>query len=95
MEVQVTAGSLVRTIVGREISGMIGQIVSQLQTEVTPVVAGFLSAGISASRMLELENRLAASQSRRPIKQPDFALDESRPSLWYIRAEDRLCDRCR
>ena len=59
MDVQVKAGSLVRTIVDQEISGIVGKIVSQLQTELTSVVAGFLSAGISASGMLKLENRLA------------------------------------
>jgi hypothetical protein len=59
MDVQVKAGSLVRTITDRGISGTVGKIVSHLRTELTSVVAGFLSSGISASGMLKLENRLA------------------------------------
>ncbi len=71
MDVQVKAGSLVRTIVDQEISGIVGKIVSQLQTELTSVVAGFLSTGVSASGMLKLENRLAecVRESARKILQ--------------------------
>ncbi len=63
MDVQVKAGSLVRTIVDREISGMVGKIVSQLQSEMTSIVSkivsNFLSEGISAAGMHKLENHLA------------------------------------
>lgn len=41
MDVQVKAGSLVRTIVDREISRIVGKIVSQLQSEMTSVVSDF------------------------------------------------------
>ncbi len=71
MDVQVKAGSLVSTIVDREFSGMLGKIVSQLQSEMTSVVSDFLSEGISAAGMLKLENRLAeiVRESARKILQ--------------------------
>lgn len=46
MDVQVKAGSLVRTILHHEISGMVGKIVSQLHSEMTSVVSDFLSAAL-------------------------------------------------
>ncbi len=54
MDVQVKAGSLVRTIVDQEISGIVRKIVSPLQTELTSVVAGFLSTGVSAATYMLL-----------------------------------------
>ena len=71
MDVQVKARCLVRTIVDREISGMVGKIVSQLQSEMTSVVSDFLSAGISAAGMHKLENHLAecTRESARKILQ--------------------------
>jgi len=59
MDVQVKAGSLVRTIAQREISSFIDKIHSQLQTELAAVIQSFLSAGISAAGMFALENRLS------------------------------------
>jgi hypothetical protein len=71
MDVQVKAGSLIRTIVDREISGMVGKIVSQLQSEMTSIVSNFLSSGISAAGMHKLENHLAecTRESARKILQ--------------------------
>lgn len=59
MDVQVKAGSLVRTIAEHEISKLIGKVLSPLQTEVAGVIQSFLSTGISAAGMFALENRLA------------------------------------
>lgn len=57
MDVQ--AGSLVRTIAGKEISEFVGKIVSELQTELTSVVGELVSASVSAPGVFKLENRLA------------------------------------
>ena len=59
MDVQVKAGSLVRTIAEREISGIVEEIVCQLREELTSIIVDFLSAGISAVGMFEFESRLA------------------------------------
>lgn len=71
MDVQVKAGSLVRTIAEREIFGIVGKIVTQLRTELTSTIAGFLSTGITAMGMFKLENRLAETvrESARKILQ--------------------------
>ena len=71
MDVQIKAGSLVRTIAGNEISGIVGKIVSKLQAELTSIVAEFVSADIAALGMLKLENRLAecVRESARKILQ--------------------------
>lgn len=59
MDVQVKAGSLVRTIVASEISSITGKILSRLQAKVAAWIEGFLAAGVSAVGMLALENCLA------------------------------------
>lgn len=71
MDVQVKAGSLVRTIGEREIFGIDWKIVSQLQSEMTSVVSNFVAAGISAAGMHKLENLLAecTRESSRKILQ--------------------------
>lgn len=71
MDVQVKVGSLIRTIAEQEISGVVGKIVSQLQTELTSVAVELLSAGVSAPSMFKLENRLAqcVRESARKILQ--------------------------
>ena len=51
MDVQVKAGSLVRTIAEREIFSAVGKIVLQMWSELTSVIADFLTAGISAVGM--------------------------------------------
>jgi hypothetical protein len=59
MDVQVKAGSLVRTIAEREISSVIDKVLAQLGIELASAIQEHLSAGISAAGMFAMENRFA------------------------------------
>lgn len=81
MDVQVKVGSLIRTITEQEISEIVRKIVAQLEVNLTSVLSGFLSAGVSAVGMLKLENRLAESVRESARKILHWLVSDLEPEL--------------
>ena len=90
MDVQVKAGSLVRTITEQEIFEIVGKIVAQLRSELTSVLTSFSSVGVSAAGMLKLENRLAESIRESARKVLQWLVSNLEPELEEMPAAIKL-----